>query len=140
MVDVNIKGVLNGVAAVLPTMIEQKSGHIINIASSAGHKYYAGGAVYCATKAAVKMFTEGLRQELAPEYGINVTSIDPGFVDTELPETITDKEILEEMGPLFKKITPLEAEDIAEAIFYAITQPKRTNINDVYIMPTSQKQ
>ena len=83
MIDVNIKGVLNGVAAVLPTMMEQKSGHIINIASSAGRKIYPGGAVYCATKAAVRMFSEGLRQELSPTFGINVTSIEPGFVSTE---------------------------------------------------------
>ena len=93
MIDVNIKGVTNGVSAVLPTMMEQKSGNIINISSSAAHKYYPGGAVYCATKAAVKMFTEGLRAELAPHYGINVTSIDPGFVSTELTDTITDDEI-----------------------------------------------
>ncbi|MCF4101670.1 SDR family oxidoreductase [Gillisia sp. M10.2A] len=140
MIDVNIKGVLNGVAAVLPTMKEQKSGHIINISSSAGRKYYPGGAVYCATKAAVKMFSEGLRQELAPTYGINVTSIEPGFVATELTNTITDEELKENLMPMVKDLTTLEAEDIAEAIFYALSQPKRANINDVYIMPTQQEQ
>jgi NADP-dependent 3-hydroxy acid dehydrogenase YdfG len=140
MIDVNIKGVTNGVAAVLPTMMEQKSGHIINISSSAGRKYYPGGAVYCATKAAVKMFTEGLRVELAPKFGINVTSIDPGFVSTELTDTITDEEIQKDMEPMFKDLTPLEAQDIADAIFYSLSQPKRTNINDVYIMPTEQQQ
>jgi len=140
MIDVNIKGVTNGVAAVLPTMMEQKSGHIINISSSAGHKYYPGGAVYCATKAAVKMFTEGLRAELAPHYGINVTSIDPGFVSTELTDTITDDEIKKDMEPMFKELTPLQAQDIADAIYYSVSQPKRANINDVYIMPTEQEQ
>jgi len=140
MIDVNIKGVTNGVAAVLPTMMEQKSGHIINISSSAGHKYYPGGAVYCATKAAVKMFSEGLRAELAPNYGINVTSIDPGFVSTELTDTITDDEIKKDMEPMFKELTPLQAEDIADAIYYSLSQPKRANINDVYIMPTDQQQ
>lgn len=140
MIDVNIKGVTNGVSAVLPTMMEQKSGHIINISSSAAHKYYPGGAVYCATKAAVKMFTEGLRAELAPNYGINVTSIDPGFVSTELTDTITDDEIKKDMEPMFKELTPLQAEDIADAIFYSLSQPKRANINDVYIMPTDQEQ
>lgn len=140
MIDVNIKGVTNGVSAVLPTMMEQKSGHIINISSSAAHKYYPGGAVYCATKAAVKMFTEGLRAELAPHYGINVTSIDPGFVSTELTDTITDDEIKKDMEPMFKELTPLQAEDIANAIYYSLSQPKRANINDVYIMPTDQEQ
>ncbi|MDT0690090.1 SDR family oxidoreductase [Salegentibacter sp. F188] len=140
MIDVNIKGVTNGVAAVLPTMMEQKSGHIINISSSAGRKYYPGGAVYCATKAAVKMFTEGLRSELAPNFGINVTSIDPGFVSTELTDTITDDEIKKDMEPMFKELTPLQAQDIADAIYYSLSQPKRTNINNVYIMPTDQAQ
>ena len=140
MIDVNIKGVTNGVSAVLPTMMEQKSGNIINISSSAAHKYYPGGAVYCATKAAVKMFTEGLRAELAPHYGINVTSIDPGFVSTELTDTITDDEIKKDMEPMFKELTPLQAEDIAETIYYSLSQPKRANVNDVYIMPTDQEQ
>lgn len=138
MVDVNIKGVLNGVAAVLPTLIEKKGGHIINISSSAAHKYFPGGAVYCSTKAAIKMFCEGLRQELAPEYGINVTSIEPGAVDTELLDTITDEDILEKLAPM-KEMDMLESEDIAHAIEYALTQPARANINDVYIMPTEQK-
>ena len=139
MVDVNIKGVLNGVAAVLPTMLEKKSGHIINISSSAAHKYFPGGAVYCATKAAVKMFSEGLRQELAPKYGINVTSIEPGAVSTELMDTITDNDIKEQFEEM-QKMTFLEPEDIAEAIYYALAQPARANINDVFIMPTEQQQ
>ncbi|MFD0798403.1 SDR family oxidoreductase [Maribacter chungangensis] len=138
MVDVNIKGVLSGVAAVLPTMIENKGGHIINIASSAAHNYFPGGAVYCATKAAVKMFSEGLRQELAPKYGINVTSIEPGAVSTELMDTITDDDIKEQLKEM-QKMTVLEADDIAEAIYYALAQPARANINDVFIMPTEQQ-
>ena len=139
MVDVNIKGVLNGVAAVLPTMIKNKGGNIINISSSAAHKYFPGGAVYCATKSAVKMFSEGLRQELAPKYGINVTSIEPGAVSTELTNTITDEDI-KEMFKDMQKMTFLEAEDIAEAIYYTLVQPARANINDVFIMPTQQQQ
>ena len=138
MVNVNINGVLNGVAAVLPTLIENKGGHIINISSTAAYKYFPGGAVYCATKAAVKMFSEGLRQELSPKYGINVTSIEPGAVATELMDTITDEEILEKLSDM-KGMTTLEAEDIADAIYYAISQPKRVNINDVYIMPSEQQ-
>lgn len=137
MVDVNIKGVLNGVAAVLPTMRKNKSGHIINISSSAAHNYFPGGAVYCATKVAIKMFSEGLRKELAPRYGINVTSIEPGAVDTSLFEAITDEDIKEKLKGM-KEMTTLEAEDIANAIFYALNQPDRVNINDVYLMPTEQ--
>ncbi|WP_417887898.1 SDR family oxidoreductase [Zunongwangia sp.] len=140
MVDVNIKGVLNGVAAVLPTMKEQKSGHIVNISSSAGNKIYPGGAVYCATKAAVKMFTEGLRMELAPNFGIKATSIEPGAVETELTETITDEEIKEGFASSLGDISQLQAQDIADAIYYALSQPARANINEVYIMPTEQPQ
>ncbi|MGM1055497.1 MAG: SDR family oxidoreductase [Bacteroidota bacterium] len=137
MIDVNIKGVLNGVAAILPTMRKNKSGHIINISSSAAHNYFPGGAVYSATKIAVKMFSEGLRKELAPQYGINVTSIEPGAVDTSLFETITDEDIKEKLKGM-KGMTTMEAEDIANAIFYALSQPDRVNINDVYLMPTEQ--
>lgn len=140
MIDVNIKGVLNGVAAVLPSLIEQNSGHIINISSSAAHKYYPGGAIYCATKSAVKMFSEGLRQELAPKHSINVTSIEPGFVSTELTKTITDDEIKSQMEDMQEGLTPLESEDIANSIYYALSQPERVNINDVYIMPKTQQQ
>lgn len=137
MIDVNIKGVLNGVAAVLPTMRKNKSGHIINISSSAAHRYFPGGAVYSATKIAVKMFSEGLRQELTPTYGIKVTSIEPGAVDTSLFESITDEDIKDKLEDL-KEMTKLEAEDIANAIFYALSQPQRVNVNDVFLMPTGQ--
>ncbi|WP_158978736.1 SDR family oxidoreductase [Cellulophaga sp. L1A9] len=138
MVDVNIKGVLNGVAAVLPELKANKGGNIINISSMAAHRYFPGGAVYCATKAAVKMFSEGLRQELAPKYGINVTSIEPGAVATNLTSTITDDDIKEMMKKMFEMET-LEAEDIANAIYYALTQPDRVNINDVYLVPSDQQ-
>ncbi|WP_405605447.1 SDR family oxidoreductase [Polaribacter sp. Asnod1-A03] len=138
MVDVNIKGVLNGVEAVLPTLIENKNGHIINISSTAAYNYFPGGAVYCATKAAVQMFSEGLRKEISAKHGINVTSIEPGAVDTSLFETITDEDILEELKGM-KKMTSLQAEDIANAIFYAVNQPKRANINNIHILPSEQQ-
>ena len=138
MIDVNIKGVLNGIASVLPHLIENKEGHIINISSTAAYNYFLGGAVYCATKSAVKMFSEGLRKEISPKYGINVTSIEPGAVDTSLFETITDEDIKKEMKKM-KEMTTLEAEDIADAIYYALSQPKRVNINDVHILPSEQE-
>lgn len=138
MVDVNIKGVLNGVSAVLPQLKKHKGGDIINISSMAANRYFPGGAVYCATKSAVKMFSEGLRQELAPKYGINVTSIEPGAVATNLTDTITDEDIKEKFKDM-KHMTTLESEDIANAIYYALSQPARVNINDIYIVPSEQQ-
>ena len=138
MVDVNIKGVLNGVSAVLPQLKENNGGDIVNVSSMAAHRYFPGAAVYCATKSAVKMFSEGLRQELAPKYGINVTSIEPGAVATNLTDTITDEDIKEKLSGMME-MTTLESEDIANAIHYALTQPKRVNINDVYIVPSEQQ-
>ncbi|WP_378174811.1 SDR family oxidoreductase [Aquimarina sp. SS2-1] len=138
MIDVNIKGVLHGVSAVLPTLIKNKGGHIINISSTAAYQYFPGGAVYCATKAAVKMFSEGLRKELTPKYGINVTSIEPGAVSTELTETITDQDILDKFSDMMN-MTTLESEDIAEAILYSLTQPARVNINDIHVLPSEQQ-
>jgi NADP-dependent 3-hydroxy acid dehydrogenase YdfG len=138
MVDVNIKGVLNGVAAVLPELIAQKGGDIINVSSMAAHRYFPGGAVYCATKSAVKMFSEGLRQELSPKYGINVTSIEPGAVDTNLTNTITDEDIKDDLKGMLD-MTSLNAEDIANAIHYVLSQPERVNINNIYIVPSEQQ-
>ena len=138
MVDVNVKGVLNGVAAVLPHLKENKGGNIVNVSSMAAHRYFPGGAVYCATKAAVKMLSEGLRQELAPKYGINITSIEPGNVDTNLLSTITDEDVKEKLKEM-PQTEPLKSEDIANAIYYAISQPDRVNINDVYILPSEQQ-
>jgi NADP-dependent 3-hydroxy acid dehydrogenase YdfG len=138
MVDVNIKGVLNGLAAVLPELIKNKGGNIINISSSAAHNYFPGGAVYCATKSAVKMLSEGLRQELALKYGINVTSIEPGATESELMDTITDEDVKEKLKGM-EGMNILKAEDIAEAIYYTLSQPKQVNINNMYIMPSEQQ-
>ena len=137
MVDVNIRGVLFGVGAVLPTMMEQKSGHIVNVSSVAGRKVMQSGSVYSATKFAVTAFSEGLRQELSPEYGVRVTTIEPGAVATELTTHITD----EEVGELFKgmqEMNILESKDIAEAILYAVASPQRVNVHEVLVMPTEQ--
>lgn len=138
MVDVNIKGVLNCTAAVLPAMQEQKGGHMVNISSVAGRRNFPGGAVYCATKYAVRAFSEGLRQELSPSENIRVTIIEPGAVTTELPETITDEDILEGFEKM-KEMTFLESEDIAESIVYAVSQPGRVNVAEILVMPTEQQ-
>ena len=138
MVDVNIKGVLNGVASVIPDMKENKSGHIINISSVAGRKVMPSGAVYCATKYAVRALSEGIRQEMGPKYNTKVTAIEPGFVDTELTNTITDEDV-QNMMSQFEDLTPLQAQDIANAIHYALTQPEHSSVNEILIRPTTQE-
>ena len=138
MVDVNIKGVLLCLAETLPDMLERKSGHIINISSTAGREVMMGSAVYSATKFAVRALSDGLRQELAPKQGIRVTCIEPGAVETELTETITDDELMEDMKSFFDNIDFLDAEDIANAIYYAISQPDGVHVNELQVRPTSQ--
>lgn len=137
MLDVNIKGVLYGVAAVLPTMRKQGSGHIINVSSTAGRRVFVGGAVYCATKFAVNAFSEGLRLELAHSEHIRVTVIEPGMTATELTNSITDQEFLEARSKR-PSIVPLQANDIAQAIVYAASQPSHVNVNEVLVLPTEQ--
>ncbi|MCD7034778.1 SDR family oxidoreductase [Metabacillus sp. GX 13764] len=136
MVDVNIKGVLNGIAAVLPYMEKQKSGHVINISSIAGHTVSAGSAVYSGTKYAVRAITEGLRKEMNASHNIRTTIISPGAVSTELTNTITDEDVLAS----FKKqeMKPLEGIDIAKAIAYACEQPDHVDVNEVIVRPTQQ--
>jgi NADP-dependent 3-hydroxy acid dehydrogenase YdfG len=138
MIDVNIKGVLNGVAAVLPQMMDNRRGHIVNISSVAGRKVFPGGSVYCATKFAVRAFSEGLRNELSPEYNIRITAIEPGAVATELTNTITDEDLLEKVVKPMLDIEPLQAEDIAESIVYALQQPAHVNVQELLVMPTEQ--
>ena len=137
-IDVNIKGVLYGIAAVLPVFRKQKSGHIVNIASVGGRRVYAGCAVYCATKFAVRAISEGLRQELDPSEKIRVTVIEPGAVATELPSSIHDEDQKERLKQFSKAITFLEAEDIAESIYYAVSQKDRVNVDEILIMPQEQ--
>ena len=135
MVDVNIKGVLYGISAVMPTMLEQESGHIINISSVAGHKVFAGGTVYCATKFAVKAISEGIRLE--SDGKIRSTNISPGAVDTELTNTISHKETAEMAEQLYG--IAIDADAIARAITYAIEQPMDVDINEMIIRPTKQE-
>lgn len=137
MVDVNIKGVLYGIAAALPVMERQHSGHIINISSVAGHRVGMAGAVYSGTKFAVRAITEGLRMELSPTSNIRATIISPGMVETELLTTITDADALSALKSRASS-QALQAEDIANAIFYAIDQPEHAAINEILIRPTTQ--
>jgi len=138
MVDVNIKGVLYCTAAVVPTMVEKKSGHIINISSVAGRIVFPAGSVYCATKHAVTAFSEGLRQELSVRKNIRVTSIEPGVVQTELTNTITE-EALQAFVDKHKEMEGLQAENISDAIIFAIDAPNHMNVNEILIRPTAQE-
>ncbi|WP_408895032.1 SDR family oxidoreductase [Paenibacillus taichungensis] len=136
MIDVNIKGVLYGIGAVLPSMRARKEGHIINISSVAGHSVGAGSAVYAATKFAVRAISEGLRKE---EYANNIrtTIVSPGMVTTELTESITD----ENFKPVVEKMYEgaIDADSIARSIAFAIEQPSDVAINEMIIRPTSQE-
>ena len=138
MIDVNIKGVLYCTSAVVPYMLEKKSGHIINISSVAGRIVFAGGSVYCATKHAIAALSEGLRKELSPTYNIRVTCIEPGAVETELLESITD-ESMTGFIQATKKMETLRSDDIANAILYAVQAPGHVNVNEILIRPTAQE-
>lgn len=138
MIDVNIKGVLYCTSAVVPYMLEKKSGHIINISSVAGRIVFAGGSVYCATKHAIAALSEGLRKELSPTYNIRVTCIEPGAVETELLESITD-ESMTGFIQATKNMETLRSDDIANAILYAIQAPVHVNVNEILIRPTAQE-
>jgi len=135
-IDVNIKGVLYGVAAVLPHMQKQKNGHIINIASVFGIKVFApGGTVYCATKSAVRALTEGLRMELHSQ-NIRCTMISPGAIATELPESSSDEATTKNLREFMKMALPPSA--IARAIAYAIEQKVEVEVDEMVIRPTMQ--
>ncbi len=136
MIDVNIKGVLYGIAAALEHMKRQKFGHIINVSSVAGHKVTPDGAVYCATKHAVRALSEGLRQELKP-YNLRTTIISPGAVATELPNTITEPDIAERVNKFYKDIA-IPADSFARAVAFAISQPEDVDVNEILFRPTRQ--
>jgi len=134
MVDVNIKGVFNGVAAAQPSMREQGSGHFINVSSVAGHVVFPGAAAYCATKFAVRAFGEGIRME--SEGDIRVTNISPGAVATELIDHITVPEVKEGVSA-FEAIA-IDADAIARAIAFAVEQPADVDVNEIIVRPSKQ--
>ena len=136
MIDVNIKGVLYGIAAALPHMKEQKAGHIINVSSVAGHRVGPGSVVYSATKHAVRAISEGLRQEVKP-YNLRTTIISPGAVATELPNTITDEETAKNINAFYEQYA-IPADSFARAVAFAISQPEDVDINEILFRPTSQ--
>ncbi|RUX27917.1 SDR family oxidoreductase [Mesorhizobium sp. M7A.F.Ca.US.011.01.1.1] len=137
MIDVNIKGVLYGIAAALPHMKTQKSGHIINVSSVAGHKVGPGGAVYAATKHAVRVISEGLRQEVKP-YNIRTTIISPGAVATELPDSVTEADVAEGVRALYDRVA-IPADSFARTVVFAMSQPDEVDINEILFRPTAQE-
>ena len=136
MIDTNIKGLLYVTRVISPRMTERKSGHIINLGSIAGKGVYPNGAVYCATKHAVDALSQGMRMDLLP-YGIRVTQICPGAVETEF-SLVRFKGNQERAGQVYAGYESLVAEDIAEAVCYAVSQPPHVDIQDMLVMPTAQ--
>ena len=136
MVDVNLKGVLYGIAAALPAMRRQRSGHFINVSSVAGHKVSVNGAVYSATKHAVRALSEGLRQEVK-DWNIRTTVISPGAVATELPGSATEADIAQGLHD-FYAANALSADAFARAVVFAISQPDDMDVNEILFRPTRQ--
>jgi NADP-dependent 3-hydroxy acid dehydrogenase YdfG len=134
MIDINLKGVLYGIAAALPIMQKQRSGHIINIASTAGLRVRPTMAVYSATKFAVRAISEGLRQE-ATTYNIRSTVISPGPTETDLPDSVTDPDVAASVREQHQTaIPPLS---VAQAIAFAIGQPDEVDVNEIVVRPTA---
>ncbi|MBP7507208.1 MAG: SDR family NAD(P)-dependent oxidoreductase [Prolixibacteraceae bacterium] len=136
MIDTNIKGLLYMSRKVANLMIPRNCGHIINISSVAGKEVYPNGNVYCATKNAVEALTKGMRIDLL-KHNIKVGSVSPGMVETEFSIVRFHGDI-EKASSVYYGLTPLYAEDIAEAIFFMVTRPPHVNIDDIFIMPTAQ--
>ena len=137
MIDVNIKGVLYGIAAAMPHMMKQKSGHIINVSSVAGHKVRPGSTVYAATKTAVRVISEGLRQEVKP-YNIRTTIVSPGAVATELPDSVTDPDSAASVRAFYAE-TAISADSFARMVAFAIAQQEDVDINEIVFRPTRQE-
>jgi len=135
MMDINVKGLLYVSKAIIPKMTERKTGHIINIGSSAGKEVYPKGNVYCASKHAVLAITEGMRIDLNP-FGIKVGSINPGLVETEFSQVRFKGNAVADN--VYKGFKALQAKDIAEIIYFAISRPPHVNIADLLVFPTAQ--
>lgn len=136
MIDTNVKGLLYITRAVAPLMIANNGGHIVNLASIAGKEVYPGGNVYCATKHAVDALSKAMRVDML-KYNIKVTNIAPGMVETEF-SLVRYKGDEQAAKNVYKGITPLSNEDIADTILFAITRPDHVCLNDIVIMPTAQ--
>lgn len=137
VIDTNVKGLLRVTRAVLPGMISRGRGHVVMLGSTAGHWVYPGGAVYCASKHAVKAITEGLRMDVHGS-GVRVTSVDPGLVGGTEFSDVRFKGDHERARKVYEGLTPLSAADIAETILWCVQRPAHVNIQDVVLTPTAQ--
>ncbi len=138
MVDVNVKGVLWGIAAALPPMREAGGGHIVNVGSLAGRRPFPGGTVYSATKFAVRALSWGMHLELGSEHNIRVTDIQPGVVDTELFDHIPDDEARAGFKETWAERKALEPGDVARAVLHAVSSPDHVSVSEILIRPTAQ--
>jgi NADP-dependent 3-hydroxy acid dehydrogenase YdfG len=136
MIDTNVKGLLYITRKVVPLMVKRGGGHIVNISSIAAKEVYGNGNVYCATKHAVDALTKGMRIDLV-KHNVKVTSIAPGMVDTEF-SLVRFKGDKTRADKVYEGLVPLSADDVAEAIWFALSRPAHVNINDMLIMPTAQ--
>lgn len=136
MIDTNVKGLLYVTRAVVPGMVERAAGHIVNLGSTAGHVTYPNGAVYCATKAAENRISEGLREDLLGT-PLRVTTIDPGMVETEFSQ-VRFRGDAERAAKVYQNLTPLQAEDVADAVVWAVTRPAHVNIAQILLTSIDQ--
>lgn len=136
MIDTNVKGLLYVTRLVSPQMVERRSGHIINIGSIAGKEVYQNGNVYCATKHAVDALNKAMRIDLLP-YGVKVTQVCPGAVQTEF-SLVRFKGDEQRANLVYEGFNPLIADDIANAVYYAVSQPANVDVQDILVMPTAQ--
>ncbi|HEY9845386.1 MAG TPA: SDR family oxidoreductase [Candidatus Caenarcaniphilales bacterium] len=136
MLDTNVKGLLYVTRALVPGMVQRGRGHVVNIGSIAGHQTYPQGNVYCASKAAVRALSEGLKQDLLGT-PVRVTSVDPGLVETEFSQ-VRFRGDTQRAKNIYKGLTPLTPEDVADVVVYCVTRPAHVNISEVLVMPTDQ--
>lgn len=136
MIDTNVKGLLYVTRVVLPGMVERGRGHVVNIGSVAGHQVYAGGAVYCATKFAVRAISDALRYDVLGK-GVRVSNVEPGLAETEFSE-VRFKGDRARAKTVYEGLTPLRAEDVADAVLWCVTRPLHVNVQTVLLMPADQ--
>ena len=136
MIDTNVRGLLNVTRAVVPGMVTRARGHVVNMGSTAGHQTYANGAVYCASKAAERVLSEGLKLDLMGT-PVRVTTIDPGMVETDF-SVVRFRGDTERAAKVYENITPLEPEDVADAIVWAVSRPARVNIHSIVLTTIDQ--
>jgi NADP-dependent 3-hydroxy acid dehydrogenase YdfG len=138
MLEVNLLGLMAATREAVPLLLEAGGGHVVNVSSTAGRRATAGASGYNASKWGVNGFTEAVRQEVTAE-GVRTTLIEPGAVDTELPEHIPDEGMRDAVDEMTSEMTPLRSEDVADAVHYAVTRPEHVSVNELLIRPTEQE-